>query len=213
MDVWVVKEACLDRFYERFDVKPDNGWVIVDVGAGIGDFAIDIARRFSESLVFAFEPAPDSFALLQENVALNHLQNVRAFCCAVGAERGTTSLDVDVREAVMYRAAPGGDTDGPGQIRVPVISLDDVFSQCELRRCDLLKIDCEGGEYDILLHASPETLAKIRHISLEYHEGVTAFSHDHLVRELERHGFQVRIQPNPAHRHLGYLYASRNGMG
>jgi hypothetical protein len=70
-----------------------------------------------------------------------------------------------------------------------------------------LKIDCEGAEYDILFHAGRGTLHKVKHICLEYHDGVTRFSHADLVRFFEDQGFLVKIIPNRAHREIGLLYA------
>src|SRR5512140_603728 len=44
MDVWIVKETCLDRQYERFAVPIQDGWSVLDIGAGLGDFAISVGR-------------------------------------------------------------------------------------------------------------------------------------------------------------------------
>src|SRR5439155_22097922 len=79
--------------------------------------------------------------------------------------------------------------------------------------CDFLKIDCEGAEYDIMFHATADTLRRIRHISMEYHDGVTSHSHGELRAFLEKHGFRVQVHGNAAHRNLGYLYATHAGRG
>ncbi|RQW02921.1 FkbM family methyltransferase, partial [candidate division KSB1 bacterium] len=43
MDVWIVKETCLDRDYESNATPIQDGWTIIDIGAGLGDFAISVA--------------------------------------------------------------------------------------------------------------------------------------------------------------------------
>ncbi len=43
MDLWVLKETCLDRDYEKGLPPPGEDWVILDIGAGLGDFAIRMA--------------------------------------------------------------------------------------------------------------------------------------------------------------------------
>jgi hypothetical protein len=101
-----------------------------------------------------------------------------------------------------------GDT-ATGTIKVEAISLNDLFAANAITRCDFLKLDCEGGEYEILFHASDETLAKIRHICLEYHNHLTPYSDVDLGRYLQNKGFQVTTTPNPAHDYLGFLYAYR----
>ena len=46
-------------------------------------------------------------------------------------------------------------------VEVQCRSLDDIFARNDVTRCDLLKLDCEGSEYDILGKCRRETLAKI----------------------------------------------------
>jgi hypothetical protein len=84
-----------------------------------------------------------------------------------------------------------------------------VFARHVLSRCQYLKLDCEGAEYDILFHASADTLARIDHICLEYHDAITPHAHPELVALLARHGFTVRTYPNPVHAEIGLLYATR----
>ena len=90
MDVWTVKEICLDRDYERVGEPIGGTWTVLDVGAGIGEFAISVAAAHPDSEVYAFEPAPDAFELLRRNIELNGVRNVRAFPWAFGC--GTTTL-------------------------------------------------------------------------------------------------------------------------
>ncbi len=206
MDVWIIKETCLDRQYEQASVRIEEDWTVIDIGAGLGDFTIYAARRCIKDIVYAYEPFPESFFLLQENLRLNHIQNVRPFLYAVGAQAGYTDLYVASGEAVQYSTACRASKPHEA-FRVPVLSLDQVLSEIQSPVCDYLKVDCEGAEYEIFFHASDLTLRRIRHICLEYHDGVTDFSHWDLVRFFEEKGFQVSLTPNPAWHHLGFLYA------
>ena len=74
--------------------------------------------------------------------------------------------------------------------------------------CDLLKIDAEGSEYDILLGARPETLAKVRHMAIEYHVGLNEHRPEELEAHLERLGFATTRFP-PLDVEGGHLHASR----
>ena len=65
MDAWIVKETNLDRDYEVHGATIQDGWIVVDIGAGLGDFTVFAARRTPHGRVFAYEPAPDSVALLE----------------------------------------------------------------------------------------------------------------------------------------------------
>jgi FkbM family methyltransferase len=209
LDVWVIKETCLDRGYEKASVPIQDGWTILDIGAGLGAFTVDAARKSPQGVVYAYEPFPASFALLEHNLALNDIRNAHLYPLAVSAHSGALLLKTDPGEAVMHRAGAhlqdGGDGDA---IPVTATSLDRAFDDLNLSRCDFLKIDSEGAEYEILLNASPVTLHKVRHICLEYHDGFTTYSHLDLVDFLEAQGFAVRLRTNPAHGYLGLLHAA-----
>jgi FkbM family methyltransferase len=204
LDVWVLKEVCLDREYER-GVTVQPGWTVVDVGAGLGEFCVSVGRAHPTCRVYAFEPLAESFALLQDNVRLNGLANVTAVARAVGAHTGETLL-----HAVPGAAARSSTVRGTGAAaRVPTTTLGALLDEHDLPRCDFLKLDCEGAEYEILLGAEPATLARVAHIALEYHDGVTAGSGAELAAFLTSRGFAVRTVPNRAHpARLGLLFAT-----
>jgi len=207
MDIWIIKETCLDRDYERCSVDIEDGWTILDIGAGLGDFAILVAREHPHSAVYAYEPFPESFVLFQENLTLNRISNVRAFPHAIGAQSGPMCLDTGPRAAVQHSTARASANSNEEAVQVLGTTLGRVFEDLGLQRCDFLKMDCEGAEYDILFNTSKEVLCKIKHIALEYHDGITAFSHADLVLFLEEKGLRVKTYPNPVHPELGFLYA------
>lgn len=209
MDVWILKETCLDREYEKTSLPIQDGWKVIDIGAGMGDFSILTAREHPGCTVYAFEPFQESFDMLTANIALNAAANIRTFPIAISAKTGKMTLFA-TGEAVQHTTTDSTVSgDAANAMQVEGISLDDMFAQNQLGVCDYLKIDCEGGEYDILFHTSENTLRKIRHICMEYHDGFTRFSHTDLEKFLREHGFQVQTTPNRVHHYLGFLYAHR----
>jgi FkbM family methyltransferase len=225
MDVWVIKETCLDRDYEGarnrvssteiasasnrrdpISMALQDNWTIIDIGAGLGDFTAYAAQRNPHGRVLAYEPFPESFALLQQNVALNRLGNVAAEPCAIAAQPGSLALNIGIGEAVQHSTTQAG----AKTIEVQAITLQQVFDEHELDRCDFLKMDIEGGEYAIWRGVDAELLKRVQRIALEYHDNTLAGKHDELVRLLQNNGFQVQVQPNPVHDYLGYLFAMRN---
>ncbi|MGC8947330.1 MAG: FkbM family methyltransferase [Anaerolineae bacterium] len=205
MDLWIAKETFLDRFYERYGTVVQDGWVVVDIGAGIGDFSISVAKGRPSTRVYAFEPFPESFALLQENLQLNQIINVQAFPQAICGESGTLYLDLSKGEPVQFSTTKVAEPERT--LPVPCLSLGDAFALLGIDYCDLLKLDCEGAEYDILFNAPHSVLHKVRHIIMEYHEGITPYGAQDLIIYLSERGFDVHTYPNPVHRHLGFLYA------
>ena len=204
MDVWVIKETCLDRDYER-GAALQADWTIIDIGAGLGDFTAYAAWRSPNGTVLAYEPFPESFALLKQNLELNHVRNVEAQPYAVAAASGKLRLNIGSEHAVQHTTTE----EGARTIEVPAITLESIFVDQAVTGCDLLKMDVEGAEYGILLNASADTLRKIKRIALEYHDHTPAGTHPQLRDCLTKHGFEVKLHPNPVHDHLGYLYAER----
>jgi FkbM family methyltransferase len=179
----------------------------VDVGAAIGDFTVHAARRVGDGVVHAFEPLPDNFARLEEHVRLNGVTNVRASAEAIAAEPGTLSLYTVTGLTGQHRTAGDGRAAAEPAIRVPATTLARAFDDRGIARCDLLKIDCEGAEFDIVLGLDRSVLDRVARVVLEYHDHVTPHRHEELVTFLEGHGFDVRVRPNPAWKELGFLYA------
>jgi len=206
LDAWLVKEVCLERQYEAASVPIQDGWTLIDIGGGIGEFAIDVARRFPQARVLAYEPAPDSYSLLQHNIGLNHLTNVLVLPYAVAAAPGQVGL--------RRRSGQGALTTTQGEegaAAATAVSLEDILRSNGIERCDFLKIDCEGCEYSVLLSASSDTLHRISVICLEYHDRLMSRSHLELKDHLERNGFRVSTHPSPVHRGQGLLTAIRAG--
>ncbi len=211
MDVWCLKETFLDRFYEQYGVPLQDGWTVVDIGAGLGDFSILAAHGYPNNRVYAFEPFLESFTLLNRNLAANRVGNVQVFQQAIG-RTGSLVLDLSGDEPLQIQSRQGQASEKEGverSVEVTSLALNEVFVQNGIQRCDLLKMDCEGAEYDILLNAKPEALQRIQRLVMEYHDDVNGHRHQELVDFLEQQGFQVSLAPNLVHANLGYLYACR----
>lgn len=208
MDILILKETCIDRDYERGVTPVQDGWTIVDIGAGAGDFAISVALRGPRSKIFAFEPWRESFDLMRENLALNGISNVEPFAEAVAGRSGELFLYTATGIEGQHRTSDSG----PSGVSVPAVTLSQLFTRSGIVVCDFLKIDCEGGEFDILFHAGDDALARIRHIAMEYHDGVTSYSHRDLVAFLESRGFTTQRRPSRAHANLGFLFAANRRL-
>ena len=205
MDAWIVKETVLDRDYERHGVPLQDGWTILDIGAAGGDFTVFAARRAPRGRVIAFEPAPDSVETLRQNVAENGLANVEVRPVAVAAAAGEMTLDVSGGVAVQYRTA-GAMEVGPGRFAVPCVALAPTLADLP-HPVDFLKLDVEGAEYEMLFGLDDAALARVRRLAMEYHEGMTRYTHADLARFFRAHGWTVRVSPSPVRPELGFLYA------
>ena len=189
-------EIWISESYRPAGSTDASALTLVDVGANVGLFTVWAARRLHAERIIAVEPAPDTASALMANLTRNKVENVTVLQLALGGHRG---------DATLYRRGAGArDTlftsDLYGSCFVPLsrtklITLDDLFSTLEIEHCDLLKLDCEGAEYDILAGASGESLQKIRHIVGEYHVGMATYEPRELMLLMTRAGFRVRCFP------------------
>ena len=207
MDVWVIIETYLGHTYEQNSFDIQDNWVIIDIGAGLGEFSITAAKKCPNGIVYAYEPFRESFELMQENILLNNLVNTIVYPYAVGGIVGPMHLKTASGVPVLYSTVMNDNLVGRHDAIVQGTTLDEIFESFHIEKCDLIKIDCEGAEYDILFHTSSPTLQKLKRICLEYHNGITKFTHLDLVRFLENNGFSVISKPSPVHRHTGLIFA------
>jgi FkbM family methyltransferase len=208
MDIWSVKETFLDRFYEIYGSRVGDGWKIIDIGAGIGEFTVFAALGHPRNHIFAFEPFPESYNLLQENLRLNGAGNAQVFPEAIGSETGSLALDLSGGEPLQLQSHQlEAQHIIKNTLVVPCLSLADAFDRLKLEYCDLLKLDCEGAEYQILMEAPQTVLRRIHRIIMEYHDLEDGHTHTDLQAFLISQGFRVSTHPNFVHADLGYLYA------
>lgn len=203
MDVWVIKETCIDGDY-FWCGGIQSGWNIVDIGAGLGDFAVLAAKGCQPGVVHAYEPLAESFGLLQDNLALNQVENVQCFQkAAVAGKKALKPITEDV-SAVSTRFV-----EDVGSIGLNSVDLVQIIERLPRSRCDFLKIDCEGCEFELLMHSPAPILSCIQNLSLETHDGYSEHNSAELAEFLRQNGFQVQQRPNPVHDYLGFLYARR----
>jgi FkbM family methyltransferase len=205
MDAWIIKETCLDGDYDRLSSCVKDGWNVIDIGAGLGDYTIWAAHHAPRGKVYAYEPFHTSLALLQKNLVLNGIENVQVYAEAVSEQAGILHLE-EIGEAVQHSTSM---TTGKAVTHaVTAVTLKTALDRLEGGMCDLLKIDCEGAEYGILMKADPSCWGRIKQIVLEYHDHVTTYSHTDLVRFFEEKGYAVRRVPNPVHQEIGFLHVN-----
>jgi FkbM family methyltransferase len=168
-----------------------EGLTIVDVGANVGAFAL-FAARGGANRVFAFEPSPLAWELLSRNVEANApLVRVRAFNRAVAGKRGPVRMFSDLAERSRLLREEGEETVGRRVDVVEAITLADVFESCEIERCHLLKLDCEGSEHEILRAAPDPLLERIDEIRMECETVDEAHNRATMRAFLEGKGFEV----------------------
>lgn len=121
-----------------------EGDVVLDIGANIGYYTLLFARLVGDQgKVFAFEPDPVNFSLLERNVLINGYRNVTLIRKAVWNETGGLRLYLDDRHKGDHRVYDSHD--GRESIVIDAVRLDDYFQDCS-SRIDFIKMDIQGAE-------------------------------------------------------------------
>jgi FkbM family methyltransferase len=183
---WTVAMQIVTGEYRWPGLTPQPGWRVVDVGANIGVFSL-WAERLG-TYVTAFEPEPRTFASLVANVAGRKISPRQAALVGESVPAARLYLS-DVRSTRHTLLAKEIESGAPLQdfVDVPAVTLADVVAD----GCDLLKLDCEGAEFEVLLRADDDTLRRAQRLFVEFHR--IAGSPGALVDRLDGAGMDVDV--------------------
>ena len=133
----------------------------------------------------------DNVKWLRNNVNKSGLTNVQVFQQAVSGETGVRYLQVNSDNWIVHSLLGETTTTQPG-LEIASVSFDDIMNKEHIDRCDLLKLDCEGSEYELLQRCDPATLSRVRRIVGEFHEGPHIHgTGEDLCRFLESRSFRI----------------------
>ena len=200
----IVENWDMKQYFDRSSDLSKAG-VVVDIGAHIGSFAVYAALILRAEKVFCYEPVEQNFNLLKNNIQLNHIKTVKSYNLGVASTPGPHKISTSGTSAQWSLYDANGENSGS----VNCTTLENIFQENEIDQCDLLKVDCEGAEYEILLGTGPDILRKIGRICLEYHRSGEKV-HERLLRYLADCGFGYSVKENQYAENLGLIFAVRN---
>jgi FkbM family methyltransferase len=165
--------------------------VVLDVGANIGTHTIAFAEMVGRTgRVHAFEPQSSLFHLLCGNIALNCLDNVRAYRKAVGSGDGEIKLPELPAPNTPFNYGAVSLSMPCGGEKVELVPLDSL----DLTSCRLIKIDVEGMELEVL-EGAKKTVEKLQ--PLLFVENNTIDQSPRLIDGIFRLGYRAYWQVSP----------------
>jgi len=176
---WLIIEIFHYGEYESLGVE---GRVVVDVGAYVGDSAIYFALRGARRVI-AVEPHPGAFAEILDNIKLNNMEGV-----IVPVNAGLASRPGKICIENIGVEATGGTYHmlGDCPITVPAMTLGELMDRFGIGLNDaVLKMDCEGCKYDIILN-DYEHVKLFKELIFEYHSYTVNKPVDELLNVLSR---------------------------
>lgn len=185
-----------------------NDSIVIDIGSNIGIFSIYAALTSKNSTVYAYEPLVESYNLSVENIILNKAEkSVFPFKLGVGAKKEIRKMFL--ADSSQFHSLYNSDNKNNSFLEINIVSLKDVFDSNNLKHCDILKIDCEGAEFEILYNTPSEYLKYVKEIRLEYHnQKEDGYNINKLIKYLENNQFAlIRLRRDSAY--LGNAWFQR----
>lgn len=147
----VEDEIFFNNIYEKyFSVETDD--VVLDIGASVGPFTKSIIDK-SPKKVYAIEPSKSEYTTLIKNLNYDNVVHINK---AIGSKNEENSTSKEVY---------GNDK------TVDFIKFNDFLKIYNIDKVDFIKIDCEGGEYDVFTNENVEFLKTVKKITGEWHLG------------------------------------------
>ncbi len=183
-----------DGTYENLPLKDK---IIVDIGACTGDTSIYFALKGAKRII-AVEPFPKNFEIMKKNIEENHFnESITPILAACGYSKKEILIDPNLHDgmrSVLHEFSAG--------IKIPTVTLEAIIKDFDISN-GILKLDCEGCEYETILNSPLSILQKFTDIQIEYHTG-----YKNLEEKLISAGFDVShaVIDNI---NRGHIYAKR----
>lgn len=153
----MIQEIFVRKQYEQF-YKVKEGDVVVDIGASVGPFTYSIIDK-NPKQVYCIEPDKASFEIMKKNLPNKNIININA-----GISYKSGLVPMELENQVNFRELKNTFNVMTG------ITFEDLIKDNNIDHINFLKIDCEGGEYDIFNNKNMEFLINnVDNIVGEYH--------------------------------------------
>jgi FkbM family methyltransferase len=170
-----VEEVFSGLSYKKLPVNDKN---VIDIGANIGDLSIYFALNGAKH-VYAFEIVPTTSEICRENIKINHLEDlITCFNDGIG-KHGIIKFQNNFYSDGEFSIK----NSQSGEIPVEIQTLNEILNELNIDSA-VMKIDCEGCEYNVITEENIESLKKLSYIIREYHYG-----YNKLKAVLEKSGF------------------------
>ncbi len=200
-DIHVFTEIWLMNEYLKHGIKIKKEDIVIDIGSHIGLFSTLASHFCEKGKIICYEPNKENYKLLLENKQNNNLENVKINNLAVSSKSGYVKLFLHDKDFSSHGLHKQSDS----WVNVKAITLKEIFENNNITKCDFLKMDCEGTEYEILMNLDDTCLKKIEKICFEFHNiENNPFSINDVIKKLNLNGFLVRKTSNNGN---GMVYA------
>lgn len=133
-----------------------DGQCVLDIGGNYGWYCMHMARKFPNSRIYSFEPIPHTHKLMEENLAVNGIDNVEALPFGLSDAEGSFQFFYDPNLSVNASMKNLTGKDTVEGVSCQVKTLDDFWAG-RREKIDFIKCDVEGAEL-LVYKGAPKTL-------------------------------------------------------
>lgn len=177
-------------------VLPDDP-LVIDIGANAGFFDILLLSKTKNAQIYAYEPLSSNIERMR-SVALSNRRFNKSVIINPFAVTGTPcgmlrlyAQDTEDNQ-VVASSFKGFDIGNTKELWIPAISLAEIMAGMPRVKIDLLKMDCEGSEYDIILNTPPDIIRRIERMLIEVHDIDSQFNIRTFSQYLSVLGYDVK---------------------
>lgn len=171
----------------RLNYDLNENSIVLDLGGYKGQWTSDIYSRYN-CKIFVFEPLEEFANEIRTRFERN--KNIKVFSFGLSDKVKTETLSIDGYASSVYKSSENSNT-------IRLISASDFFQEHRIEFIDLMKINIEGGEYDLLEHLIEKGyISKIKNLQIQFHD---------FVPDAMRRMLHIHDQLNKSHK-LSYHY-------
>lgn len=195
--VWFTKDYSMPGF----EIKDND--VVIDIGAHVGLFSLFASQFCKSGKIYCFEPIKENYEALLDNINLNKIKNIVPLNLAVSKENEHVKIYLNSDESA-HSIFPSGDA----FVEVKSTTIETFFDEHKIENCNLMKIDCEGAEYEIIDSIPDGYFSRINKMIIEYHlVDEKQELYQNLLKKLENNLFKIKTEK--VSENIGMIYAIR----
>ena len=167
----ILKKEIFQKEIYSVKIQQENP-VIFDIGAHIGLATIYFKKEYPNSKITSFEPNPNVFPLLEENIQSNNLKDIHTNNIALGAKESVRELYIDNSGLCAFSTSSfRKDAWNQKQKTLPIqVNVKPLSEYIDNEYIDLVKMDVEGAEREIIKELdNSDKLKYIKNLFIEYH--------------------------------------------
>jgi FkbM family methyltransferase len=205
LDYKVIDETWNENVYRIHEYQFKDNAVFLDIGANIGSVSLyvdnfnKVRDEDNKIKVYSIEPEPNNLLLLKENIKNNPTENITVINNAIWHEQKTVLITNKGGNSSII------DERNDESVEVLAITIQDFIDLYGIDEIDVVKIDIEGAEFDLMINTPPETLAKIKYITLEFDKSFDGRFGIMVEKLSKQFGLEILGSPERG----GYIYGNR----